>query len=163
MWAIFGRLYRQFLAAREVSCCRTLLWTPFSQCSLAISERCAVNNLFICSSHTWYSHPLSACWNWRCNSARNEKGLKNALRMSHFMWEGSRPACGFASSSVGSSYYKMWAGLNGFDPRNDLVLGWVGIGRGCMNLVTGISRYTWGPVTLTSPQKESWLTEHAEG
>ena len=31
--------------------------------------------------------------------------------------------CGF-----GSSYYKMWAGLNGFDPRNDLVLGSVRIG-----------------------------------
>jgi len=26
-------------------------------------------------------------------------------------------------------------GLNGFDPRNDLVLGGVRIGMGCMNLV----------------------------
>jgi len=26
--AIFGRLYRQFLAARAVSCRRTLHWTP---------------------------------------------------------------------------------------------------------------------------------------
>jgi len=41
--------------------------------------------------------------------------------------------CGFAA---GSSYYKMWAGLNGFDPRNDLVLNSVKIGMGCMNLVT---------------------------
>ena len=48
--------------------------------------------------------------------------------------------CGFASA--GRSHYKMWAGLNGFDPRNDLVLGGVRIGMGCMNLVTAISRYT---------------------
>ena len=37
---------------------------------------------------------------------------------------------------------KMWAGLNGIDPRNDLVLGGIRIGMGCMNLVTVISRYT---------------------
>ena len=42
------------------------------------------------------------------------------------MWEGSRGPCGF--TSAGSSYYKMWTGLNGFDPRNDLVLGYVRIG-----------------------------------
>jgi len=42
----------------------------------------------------------------------------------------------------------MWAGLNGFDPRNDLVLGGVRIGIGCMNLVTIISTCTWVPVTL---------------
>jgi len=53
-----------------------------------------------------------------------------------------------SSASAGSLYYKMWAGLNGFDPRNDLVLGGVGIGMGCMNLVTVISRYTRVPVTL---------------
>ena len=47
--------------------------------------------------------------------------------------------CDFASA--GSSYYKMWASLNGFDPRNDLVLGSVRIGMGCMNPVTVISRY----------------------
>ena len=41
------------------------------------------------------------------------------------------------------------AGLNGFDPRNDLVLGRVRIGMGCMNLVTVISRYTRVPVTLS--------------
>jgi len=39
--AIFGRPYRQFLAPRAVSCRRTLRWTPFSQCSLATSGRCA--------------------------------------------------------------------------------------------------------------------------
>ena len=39
----------------------------------------------------------------------------------------------------------MWAGLNGFDPRNDLVLGGVRVG---MNLVTAISGYTRVPVTL---------------
>ena len=33
-------------------------------------------------------------------------------------WEGPRHPCGFAS--VGSSYYKMWVGLNGFDPRKHL-------------------------------------------
>ena len=41
----------------------------------------------------------------------------------------------------------MWAGLNGFDPRTDFVLG-VRIGMGCMNLVTVILRYTQVPVTL---------------
>ena len=54
--------------------------------------------------------------------------------------------CGFASA--GSSYYKMWAGPNGFDPRNDLVLSGVRIGMGCMNLVTAISRSTRVAVTL---------------
>ena len=42
----------------------------------------------------------------------------------------------------------MWKGQNGFDSRNDLVLGGVRIGIGCMNLVTTISRYTQVPVTL---------------
>ena len=32
----------------------------------------------------------------------------------------------------------MWAGLNGFDPRSELVFGGVRIGMGCMNLVTVI-------------------------
>jgi len=54
--------------------------------------------------------------------------------------------CGF--TSAGSSYYKMWVGLNGFNPRNDLVLGGVRIGMGCMNLVTTISRSMRVPVTL---------------
>ena len=48
-------------------------------------------------------------------------------------------------ASAGSSYYKMWAGLNGFDPRNDLVLGGIRVGMG---LVTAISGYTRVPVTL---------------
>jgi len=34
-----------------------------------------VNNLFIYSSCTWYSHLLSACWSWRYNSACNERGM----------------------------------------------------------------------------------------
>ena len=42
----------------------------------------------------------------------------------------------------------MWAGLNGFDPRTDFLLGGVRIGMGCMNLVTVISRYTRVPVIL---------------
>jgi len=62
------------------------------------------------------------------------------------MWEGPRHPCSFASP--GSLHYKMWAGLNGYDPRTDLVLGGVRIGIGCMNLVTVISRYTRVPVTL---------------
>ena len=65
------------------------------------------------------------------------------------MWEGPRRPCSFASA--GSSYYKMWAGLNGFNPRNDLELGGVRIGMGCMNLVTAISRYPRVPVTLRTP------------
>ena len=59
-----------------------------------------------------------------------------------------RRPCSFASP--GSLHYKMWAGLNGYDPRTDLVLGGVRIGMGCMNLVTVISRYTRVPVTLMS-------------
>jgi len=41
---------------------------------------------------------------------------------------------------------------NGFDRRNDLVLGSVRIGMGCMNVVTVISilRYTQVPITLVS-------------
>jgi len=54
--------------------------------------------------------------------------------------------CGF--TSAGSSYYKMWAGLNGFDPRTDLEFGGVRIGMDCMNLVTVISRYTRVPIIL---------------
>jgi len=60
--------------------------------------------------------------------------------------------CGFASA--GRSYYKRWAGLNGFDPSNDLILSGVRIGMGCMNLVSAISRSMWSmwvyiPITLT--------------
>jgi len=116
---------------------------PFFQCSLATSGRCVVNNLFIYSSRTRYSHLLSACWSWRCNSASNEKGLKNAFRIEHSMWEGPKLPCGLTSA-----YYKMWVGLNGFNPRNDLVLGSVRIGMDCMNLVTVILRYMRVPVTL---------------
>jgi len=48
-------------------------------------------------------------------------------------------------TSAGSLYYKMWVGLNRFDPRNNLVLGSVRIGMDCMNLLTVISRYTRVP------------------
>ena len=51
------------------------------------------------------------------------------------MWEGPKRPCGFA----GNSGYKMWAGLNGFDPRTDFVLGGVRVGMDYMNLVTVIS------------------------
>ena len=73
------------------------------------------------------------------------------------MWEGPRRPCGFAAA--GSSCYKMWAGLNGFDPRTDFVLGGVRIGMDCMNLVTVISEYTWVPVTLsiTALLSSFWL------
>ena len=54
--------------------------------------------------------------------------------------------------------YKMWVGLNGFDPRNDLVLSGVRIGTGCMNRVTAISRSTrvrlWAPDAGTRNLKE---------
>jgi len=42
----------------------------------------------------------------------------------------------------------MWAGLNGFHPRTDFVLGGVRIGMDYMNLATVISEYTQVPVTL---------------
>ena len=59
---------------------------------------------------------------------------------------GATHPCSFASA--GSSCYKMWVGLNGFDPMNDLVLGGVRIGMGCMDLVTAISRSMRVPITL---------------
>jgi len=62
------------------------------------------------------------------------------------MWEGPKRLCGFAENSC----YKMWAGLNGFDPRTDFVLGGVRVGMDCINLVTVISEYTQVPVTLSS-------------
>ena len=46
--------------------------------------------------------------------------------------------------------------LNRFHPRNDLVLGGIRIGMGCMNLVTAISRYTWIHVAL----KFAYITIH---
>ena len=69
---------------------------------------------------------------------------------------GPRRPCGF--TSAGSSHYKMWVGLNGFDPRTDLVLGSERIGMGCMNLVTVISRYARVPVTLKSPGRSLLTT-----
>ena len=62
------------------------------------------------------------------------------------MWEGQDVLVASPSASAGSSYYKMWVGLNGFNPRNDSVLGSVRIGMDCMNLV--ILRYTQVPLTL---------------
>jgi len=41
--------------------------------------------------------------------------------------------------------YKIWVGLNGFDPRTDFVLGSVRIGMSFMHLVTVISTYTRVP------------------
>ena len=51
-------------------------------------------------------------------------------------------ACGHIST--GGSHYKMWAGLNRFDPPNYFALGGAEIGMGCTNVVTVISRYTSG-------------------
>ena len=41
-------LFQRFLCAREVSCHRTLRWTPSSLVSLATGGRCVANNLSIC-------------------------------------------------------------------------------------------------------------------
>jgi len=53
----------------------------------------------------------------------------------------------------------MWAGLNGFDPRYDLVLGGVRIGTGYMDLVTVISRCMRVPITLTLSTQRMIITE----
>ena len=143
---MFGRQSSLFLTARKASCHHTLRWMPLFKCTLASSRRCAANNLFIYSSRPWYSRLVAASWSWKCNSALNENGLRDALRILLSMWEGPRRPCGFATA--GSSCYKMWAGLNGFDPRTDLVFGGVRNGMGCMTLVTVISEYTQVPVTL---------------
>jgi len=73
---------------------------------------------------------------------------------------GIKGPCGYASP--GRSYYKMWAVLNRFDPRNDLVLNSVRIGMDCMNLVTVILRYTcmWVPITLTAVMSLFWAHQH---
>ena len=146
---MFGRQSSLFLAAREASCHHTFHWMPFSKCTLASSQRCVANNLFIYSSRPRYSRLVAASWSWKCNFALNEKGLKNALRIEHFVWEGPRHPCGFAAA--GSSCYKMWAGLNGFDPGTNFVLGGVRVGMDYMNLVTVISEYMRVPVTLSMP------------
>ena len=149
---MFGRPYRQFLAARAVSCRHTLCWTPFSQCSLATSGRCAANNLFIYSSRTRYSCLLSAYWSCRYSSARNEKGLRNALRFLAFHVGGANASlwlrlCHACWTSVlqnvgGSEWVRSQKRLGAWRRR---------IGAGCMNLVTAISRSTWVPVTLRPP------------
>ena len=118
---MFGRQSSLFLAAREASCHHTVRWRPLFKCTMTCSRRCAAKNLFIYSSRPRCSRLVAALWSRKCNSVSNEKGLRNAFR---------RPG-GFAAA--GSSWYKMWAGLNGFDPRTDLMLGSVRIGMGCMN------------------------------
>ena len=74
--AIFGRLYRQFLAVIE----RWVVTTLFAECRFSSvlwpladvwQITCSFNN----------SRLLSACWSWRCNSSCNEKDLRNALRI----------------------------------------------------------------------------------
>jgi len=108
--------------------------TSSASLTRSFRRRCAANNLFIYSSCTWYSCLLSACWSWRSSSEECAQNLT-------FVWEGPRHPCGFASA--GSSYYRRWVGLNGFDSRNDLVLGSV-------RIVTAISGYTLCTVTLSS-------------
>ena len=61
--------------------------------------------------------------------------------------------CTCCFASAGSSYCKMWAGLNGFDHRNDLVLGGVRIGIGCINLGTAISKSTRVPTHYARADK----------
>ena len=133
------------IGCREVSCHHTLYWTPFSQCPLATSARCAANNLFICSSRTRYSH-LSACWIWRWNNilhaTKKVWGMRSEFNISRGMGQGT-------PNGLASAYYRMWADLNGFDPRKALLLGGIRIGMGCMiYVVTVISSCTQVPVTL---------------
>jgi len=71
------------------------------------------------------------------------------------MWEGSRCPCGF--TSVGSSYYKMWTGLNGFDPRKDLVLGYVRIAMpGLHESSYCYFKVYTGTITLSHLHQLSW-------
>ena len=110
---MFGRREDCFVASREASCHHTLRWMPFFKWSLASSWRYVANNFFICSSRPRYSHLVAASWSWKCNCARNEKGLRNALRITFHV--GGAKA--LRRSRPGSSCYKMWVGLNGFDPN----------------------------------------------
>jgi len=66
----------------------TLFYERHFPVFLTTSGKCEANKLFIyrASSRTRYSRLLSACWSWRCNSGRIDKGLRNALRIEHFMW-----------------------------------------------------------------------------
>ena len=65
------------------------------------------------------------------------------------------------ASPLQEVYYKMWAGLNGFDPKTDLELGGVRIGMDCMNLVTVISRYMLDHVVTTVLHPSHSCTLHS--
>jgi len=78
------------------------------------------------------------------------------------MWEGPRCPCGFAAA--GSSCYKMWAGLNGFDPRTDFVAwrckDWHGLHESsyCYFRVYAGTRNL--KAILLEHTKIKWFTEH---
>ena len=55
------------------------------------------------------------------------------------VWEGPRCPCSHASVHVRHLYFKVWAGLNGFEPNTKFKLGSMRISMGCMNLVTVIA------------------------
>ena len=122
---MFGRQSILFVTAREASCHHTLHWTPFFKCTLASSRRCAANNLFIYSSRPRYSRLVAASWSWKCNSARNEKGLRNALRIKFNV------PCGRGQGVLVAS--RVWMSSI---PEPTFVLGGVRVDMGCMNLVT---------------------------
>jgi len=144
---MFGRQSSLFLTAREASCHNTLRWTPFFKCTLASSRRCVANNLFIYSSRPRFSRLVAASWSWKCNSARNEKGLSEECAQNlTFHVEGAKASLWLRRSR--KFVLKNVSGSDGFNPRTDFVLGGVRIGMDCMNLVTVISGYTWVSVTL---------------
>ena len=103
------RILGDHIGCREVSCHHTLYWTPFSQCPLATSARCAANNLFICSSRTRYSH-LSACWIWRWNNilhaTKKVWGMRSEFNISCGMGQGTLMASPLHITECG----RIWTG-----------------------------------------------------
>ena len=96
-------------------CCRhTLHWTPFSQCSLATSRRCAVNNMFIYSSLM----SIVCMLKLKVQFCMQREGFEECTQNLTFHVGGAKGSCGF--TSAGSSYYKMWVDLNGFQSQKRL-------------------------------------------
>jgi len=65
---------------------KRVVTTPFAERHFSsvlwpLSRRCAANNLFIYSSRPRHSRLVAASWSWKCNSVRNEKCMRNALKI----------------------------------------------------------------------------------
>ena len=152
---MFGRQCRLLLTAKLLL---HLHWMPFFQCACSWKMCCEklvnfsrLHLIFTSVCMLIMKLKVQFCVQWK----RFEEWAQN---LTLYVGGPSHP-CGF--TSVGSLYCKMWVGLNGFDPRNNLVLSGVRIGMGCMNLVIVISRYTWVPNRTCLKIKLHCVTEYS--